>query len=231
MRILDCKSPICKKIAEGAPCILDYLCEDCKAHFSALQGILDDLKIAYTVNPNIVRGLDYYTKTVFEFVTTDIGAQGTVCGGGRYDGLISLMGGQDVPALGFGMGLERLILTMEQQGCAFMETNRCNVYLAPMDEAARPMAMRLAMQLREAGVRAEYDLANRNFKAQMKYADKLGTDYLIVLGSNELAEQSAKLKNMRTGEQRPIRLDEHFVADYTELSLSDLLSSGDPNLL
>lgn len=226
MRILDCKSPICQKIAADAPLILDYLCDECKEHFATLQEALHGMDIAFDIDPHIVRGLDYYTKTVFEFISTDIGAQGTVCGGGRYDGLIEQLGGQKVPALGFGMGLERLILTMDNQGCAFMDPNHCNVYLAPMDDAARPVSMKLAMQLREAGIRAEYDLANRTFKAQMKYADKLGTDYLLVLGSNELAEQKAQLKNMKTGEQRPIRLDEHFIEDYTELSLSDLLGGG-----
>lgn len=225
MRILDCKSPICKEIAKDAPLILDFLCEDCKAHFDTLQTALHDMNIEFSIDPHIVRGLDYYTKTVFEFISTDIGAQGTVCGGGRYDGLIEQLGGQKIPALGFGMGLERLILTMENQGCEFMESSHCNVYLAPMDDAARPVAMNLAAQLRDAGIRAEFDLANRTFKAQMKYADKLGTDYLIVLGSNELSEQSAQLKNMKTGQQRPIRLDAHFIEDYTEISLTDLFGS------
>ena len=225
MRILDCKSPICSEIAKDAPLILDFLCEDCKAHFDTLQTALHDMNIEFSIDPHIVRGLDYYTKTVFEFISTDIGAQGTVCGGGRYDGLIEQLGGQKIPALGFGMGLERLILTMENQGCEFMESSHCNVYLAPMDDAARPVAMNLAAQLRDAGIRAEFDLANRTFKAQMKYADKLGTDYLIVLGSNELSEQSAQLKNMKTGQQRPIRLDAHFIEDYTEISLTDLFGS------
>lgn len=119
MRILDCKSPICSEIAKGAPVILDYLCQECSDHFTLLQSYLKNLNIDFTINPKIVRGLDYYTKTVFEFVTTEIGAQGTVCGGGRYDGLIEQLGGAPTPAMGFGMGLERLILTMEKQGCAF----------------------------------------------------------------------------------------------------------------
>lgn len=225
MRILDCKSPICGEIAKDAPLILDYLCEDCQAHFTKLQEILTKMNIEFTIDPHIVRGLDYYTKTVFEFISTDIGAQGTVAAGGRYDGLIEQLGGQKVPALGFGMGLERLILTMDNQGCEFMNPNHCNVYFAPMDEEAKPAAMQLAFKLREAGIRAEYDLANRTFKAQMKYADKLGTDYLIVLGSNELAQQKAQLKNMKTGEQREIRLDEHFLEDYTELSLGDMFGA------
>lgn len=221
MRILDCKSPICKEIAAGAPLILDYLCDDCQQHFETLQAALHSMDIAFDIDPHIVRGLDYYTKTVFEFISTDIGAQGTVCGGGRYDGLIEQLGGQKVPALGFGMGLERLILTMENQGIAFMEPDCCDVYLAPMEEAAYPVAIRLAVKLREAGVRAEYDLAGRTFKAQMKYADKLGTTYLIVLGSNELENQCATLKNMKSGEQRPIRIGDDFLENYMELSLTD----------
>lgn len=230
MRILDCKSPICGEIAKDAPLILDYLCEECQTHFAKLQEILTGMGVEFTIDPHIVRGLDYYTKTVFEFISTDIGAQGTVCAGGRYDGLIEQLGGQKVPALGFGLGLERLILTMENQGCEFMDPNHCKVYLAPMDDAARPVAMKLAKDLRDAGIRAEFDLADRTFKSQMKYADKLGTDYLIVLGSNELEQKQAQLKNMKTGEQRPIRLDEHFFEDYTELSLSDMFG-GESSLL
>lgn len=223
MRLLDCKSPEDREIAKDAPVILDYLCEDCKAHFGGVKTALTDMGVEYVINPKIVRGLDYYTKTVFEFITTEIGAQGTVCAGGRYDGLIEQLGGQSVPALGFGMGLERLILTMEQQGCAFMEPSVCDVYLAPMDDAARPAALRYANALRTLGVRAEFDLAGRSFKAQMKYANKLGTRYLVVLGSNELSEGAGKLKNMQTGEEKPVRLDtaEHFTADYTEITLSD----------
>lgn len=222
MRILDCKSPICKEIAAGAPKILDFLCEECDAHFATFRSALDALKVEYIVDPTIVRGLDYYTKTVFEFITTDIGAQGTVCAGGRYDGLIEQLGGQTVPALGFGMGLERLILTMEHQGCEFMEPSRCELYIAPMDEAARPEAMRLAMLLRQSGSRVEYDLAERTFKAQMKYADKLGADYLLVLGSNELETKQAKLKNMKTGEQIPISLGDDFEDAYTSILFGDM---------
>ena len=223
MRLLDCKSPEDQVIAKDAPVILDYLCEDCSSHFEAVKSALTAMDVAYVINPKIVRGLDYYTKTVFEFITTSIGAQGTVCAGGRYDGLIEQLGGQPVPALGFGMGLERLILTMEQQECAFMEQKKCDVYLAPMDAAARPKALQFANALREMGVRAEFDLLDRSFKSQMKYANKLGTRYLVVLGSNELEQGSGQLKNMETGEQSPIRLDSaaHFCEDYTELSLTD----------
>lgn len=223
MRLLDCKSAEDQAIAKDAPVILDYLCEECSAHFEQVKAALTEMGVEFVINPKIVRGLDYYTKTVFEFITTSIGAQGTVCAGGRYDGLIEQLGGQSIPALGFGMGLERLILTMEQQNCAFMEKKPCDVYLAPMDEAARPVALTYANALREMGIRAEFDLADRSFKAQMKYANKLGTKYLVVLGSNELEQGKGQLKNMETGKQTEIRLDspENFCADYTEISLTE----------
>ena len=223
MRLLDCKSKEDQAIAKDAPVILDYLCEECSAHFEAVKSVLTDMGVEYVINPKIVRGLDYYTKTVFEFITNCIGAQGTVCAGGRYDGLIEQLGGQPIPALGFGMGLERLILTMESQECAFMEQQRCEVYLAPMDDSAKPTALRYANALREMGVRAEFDLVGRSFKAQMKYANNIGTKYLVVLGSNELEQGRGQLKNMETGKQTEIRLDtaEHFTADYSDISLTD----------
>ncbi len=225
MRLLDCKSAEDQAIAKDAPVILDYLCEECKEHFEAVKSALTDMGVDYIINPKIVRGLDYYTKTVFEFITTSIGAQGTVCAGGRYDGLIEQLGGQHIPALGFGMGLERLILTMEQQGCLFIEQNKCEVYLAPMDDSARPAALRFANALRQMGIRAEFDLLGRTFKAQMKYANKINTKYLVVLGSNELEQGSGMLKNMQSGEQKAIRLDsvDHFTEDYTNISLSEML--------
>ena len=214
MRILDCKSPICSKIAADAPIILDYLCDECSEHFQTLQSHLKALQIDFTINPKIVRGLDYYTKTVFEFVTTEIGAQGTVCGGGRYDGLIGQLGGADTPALGFAMGLERLLLTMQQQGCNFLETPPCDLYIAPMDAEALPKAMQLAQAVRESGYQAEYDLMHRGLKAQMKYANKIGAAFTLVLGDNELEEKQGKLKNMKTGEEKPISLGDQFLEDY-----------------
>ncbi len=222
MRILDCKSPICSDIAKDAPMILDYLCDECKDHFEKLKSYLENLGIEYTVDPKIVRGLDYYTKTVFEFVTTDIGAQGTICGGGRYDGLIEQLGGQHTPALGFGMGLERLILTMENQGLDFEEDAGCNLYIAPMDEQAVPVAMKLAKSLRDEGFYVEYDTVGRGLKAQMKYADKLGADFTIVLGDNEITSKAAKLKNMKSGEQLDIKLDETFVDTFSDIAVSSM---------
>ena len=219
MRILDCKSPICGELAKDAPLILDYLCDDCRTHFEKLQGYLRDMGIDFSINPKIVRGLDYYTKTVFEFVTTDIGAQGTVCGGGRYDGLIEELGGQHQPALGFAMGIERLLLTMERQGCEFLEPKHCDLYIATMDPEGISHAMRYANLLRQEGFWVEYDLLGRSFKSQMKYADKIGTSYLLVLGENELTTGNANLKNMKTGEQTPLLLDDSFVDSFTNVAM------------
>ena len=223
MRILDCKSPICQEIGKDAPLILDYLCEECSDHFEKLKKYLTNLEIDYKVNPKIVRGLDYYTKTVFEFVTTEIGAQGTVCGGGRYDGLIEQLGGQHVPALGFGMGIERLLLVMDKQNCAYLAPKKCDIYFATMGDAALEKAMELAKQLREYGLYAEYDLMGRGLKAQMKYANKIGAAFTIVLGDNELAESKAKLKDMEKGEETEILLDDKFVGNFESVYFNKMM--------
>ncbi|MBQ6211438.1 MAG: histidine--tRNA ligase [Ruminococcus sp.] len=214
MRLLDCKSPICQEIAKDAPVITDYLCEECGDHFKKLQSYLTNLGIDYNVNPKIVRGLDYYTKTVFEFVTTEIGAQGTVCGGGRYDGLIEQLGGQHVPALGFGMGLERLLLVMDKQGFDYLTPKKCDIYFATMGDAALDKAMELVKGLREYGYCVEYDLMGRGIKAQMKYANKIGAVYTVVLGDNELAEGKAKLKEMESGKETEILLNDKFTSNF-----------------
>lgn len=222
MRILDCKSPICSEIAKDAPVILDFLCEECSDHFQKLQSYLTNLDLSFTVDPKIVRGLDYYTKTVFEFVTTDIGAQGTICGGGRYDGLIKQLGGQDTPALGFAMGLERLILTMENQGVEFDEDLGCSLYIAPMDESAVPTAMKIAKEIRSGGFNVEFDTVGRGLKAQMKYSDKIGAAFTIVLGDNEISSGTAKLKNMKTGEQIDIKLDDTLLNTFSSIALDNM---------
>ncbi|MCM1227212.1 MAG: histidine--tRNA ligase [Clostridium sp.] len=222
MRILDCKSPICSEIAKDAPVILDFLCDECSDHFDKLKSYLKNLGLEFTVDPKIVRGLDYYTKTVFEFVTTDIGAQGTICGGGRYDGLIGQLGGQETPALGFAMGLERLILTMENQGINFDEDLGCSLYIAPMDENAVPMAMKIAKELRTGGFCVEFDTVGRGLKAQMKYSDKIGAAFTMVLGDNEINENKARLKNMKTGEQVEVKLDENLLNVFSSIALDDM---------
>ncbi len=224
MRILDCKSPVCSEIAENAPLITDYLCDECSNHFEQLKSYLNAMDIEYTVNPKIVRGLDYYTKTVFEFVTTDIGAQGTVCGGGRYDGLIEQLGGAKTPSLGFAMGLERLIITMEKQGCDFITPKKCDLYIAPMGENALVKTMTLAKSLRDEGFIVEYDVMGRGLKAQMKYADKLNASFSMVIGDNEIENNSAKLKNMKTGEQTEIAFDEKFNESFSNIAISEMFS-------
>ena len=207
MRILDCKSEICSKIAKDAPVVIDYLCDDCKEHFEGVKSHLEASGIKYTVNPQIVRGLDYYTRTVFEFVSGDIGAQSTVCGGGRYDGLISQMGGADVPALGFGMGIERLMLLLENQNTEMPPAKKCDIYIAPMGENAKFKATALCNALRGDGFEAQTDICSRGLKAQMKYADKIGAVFSLVLGDNELESGKGKLKNMLSGEETEIILD------------------------
>jgi len=224
MRILDCKSPVCSEIAKDAPVILDFLCEECSEHFNKLKGYLDNLGIIYTVDPTIVRGLDYYTKTVFEFVTTDIGAQGTICGGGRYDGLIQELGGHPTPALGFAMGLERLILTMENQGIEFDTEDSCTLYIAPMDEAAVPEAMKLAHTLRKDGFWVEYDTVGRSLKSQMKYSDKIKAKFTMVFGENEINSKIAKLKNMKTGEELEIKLNDDFSSKFLDITVDGMFS-------
>ncbi|MBQ6268455.1 MAG: histidine--tRNA ligase [Clostridia bacterium] len=207
MRLLDCKVPTCREIGKDAPVILDYLCPDCADHFDKVKRYLDAMEIPFTVNPRIVRGLDYYTRTVFEFVADTIGAQGTVCGGGRYDGLIEELGGPHTPSLGFGMGTGRLLMLLESQGIELPAPSGCDLYIAPMGEAASFRAAALTAALRANGVHAQTDVVGRSLKAQMKYADKIGAKFTLVLGDNELAEGKANLKDMDSGETSCIALD------------------------
>lgn len=220
MRILDCKSPVCSKIAEGAPKITDYLCDECKEHFAAVQKYLDAAGVEYKVNPTIVRGLDYYTKTVFEFVTDFIGAQGTVCGGGRYDGLIEELGGKHLPSLGFAMGIERLLMLMDKQGIEIPKPSGCDLYVAVMGENAALKSFEIVKSVRDCGLAAETDVVGRGLRAQMKYADKIGAKFSLVLGDNEIEQGVAVVKNMTTGEQTNIALDETFAEKFMLLHLS-----------
>jgi histidyl-tRNA synthetase len=226
MRLLDCKSPQDQELAKDAPKITDYLCEECESHFSEVKRYLDSAGVEYTINPKIVRGLDYYTKTVFEFVTDCIGAQGTVCGGGRYDGLIEELGGKHMPSLGFAMGLERLLMVMDAQGVEIPEDDKCALYIATMGDDAKVKAFELLKRVRECGLIAETDVVGRGLRAQMKYADKIGAKYSLVLGDNELAENKAKVKNMETGEQTEFALDESFAEKFSIHQLADNSSFG-----
>lgn len=230
MRILDCKSPVCSALAADAPKVIDYLCDECQDHFDGVKAHLDAAGIKYTVNPQIVRGLDYYTKTVFEFVSGDIGAQSTVCGGGRYDGLVSQMGGPQVAALGFGMGIERLMLALQNQNAAFPEAKKCDIYIAPMGSAAAVKATELCTVLRRDGFEAQCDVCGRGLKAQMKYADKIGALYSIVLGDNELAENKTNIKNMKTGETKEVSLN-NFSEQFMQIKLNDALNDLEESIL
>ncbi len=199
LRLLDCKEEGCKKINAAAPSILEYLCEDCSKHFEELKACLTLAGVEYEIDPRIVRGLDYYTRSVFEFVSTSIGAQGTVCAGGRYDGLIEELGGNPMPAVGFAAGIERLLIVMEQTGVEIPMPSLPTVYVAGMDAECRKKAFEIAIALRKQGIIAEIDHMERSVKAQFKYADKIGAKYVAVIGGNELAEGRANVKCMADG--------------------------------
>lgn len=228
MRILDCKSPICKEIAENAPTITDYLCDECSEHFDKVQEYLKVMNIDYTIDSRIVRGLDYYTKTVFEFISDSIGAQGTVCGGGRYDGLVDELGGQKTPSLGFAMGIERLMLLMQAQQCPFPEASTPDLFVTAIGDKATLKAVEICSDMRAEGFNAVMDLNQRSLRAQMKYADKLNAKFNIVIGDNEVQSNTAKLKNMQTGEESDISL-ETFVNGFYNISLSQQLSDLEIN--
>ena len=218
MRILDCKSPVCGQIAENAPVVLGYLCDDCRKHFDAVQAHLDAMLIPYSINPRIVRGLDYYTRTVFEFVSNEIGAQGTVCGGGRYDGLVEELGGPHIPSLGFALGIERLLLVMHSQNIEFPQPDACMLYIATMGERAALEASSIAQSLRASDFPVELDTCGRSLKAQMKYAGKIGAQYTLVLGDNEIEKGVYALKEMASGEVTEIAADE-FLETFIETAI------------
>ena len=210
MRILDCKSPVCHELVQGAPMMIDYLCDDCKDAFQQLQDNLKAMEIPFTVDPGIVRGLDYYTKTAFEFVTTKIGAQGTVCGGGRYDHLIDEVGGPPIPGVGFGLGSERLLLLMEANDAHFPEPDKLDVFIAVMGDAAKAYGLKLCRELRAKGLSAEMDTLARNIKNQFKYANRLNAKYTVVLGDNEMAEGVAAVKDMAAQEQHNVKFEDLY---------------------
>lgn len=230
LRILDCKSPICSEIAAKAPLITDYLCDDCKAHFAAVKESLTAQGVMFDVDPHIVRGLDYYNRTVFEFVSGDIGAQSTVCGGGRYDGLVAKMGGNDTPALGFAIGIERLMMLLENTEAPFPEDKKCVLYVAAMGDKAQIKAGGICAALRDDGIAAQCDLCGRGLKAQLKYADKIGAAYTTVLGDNELADGKVTVKDMKTGETYVCNIND--ISDkITDLSLKSALHSLEESVL
>ena len=220
MRILDCKSPVCSKIAENAPKILDYICDDCQAHFDSVQSYLKVMGIEYTVNPTIVRGLDYYTRTVFEFVTGSIGAQSTVCGGGRYDGLVEQLGGPAVPACGFAIGLERFMMLLEARRIELPPENPVDLYIASMNPQANLKAAQLAAAVRDEGVACLFDTVGRSLKAQMKFANKMGVLYTAVLGTDEIENGVVKVKCMADGTETELSLD-NFAVNFINMSINN----------
>lgn len=208
LRVLDCKVDHCHEIARNAPRLLDYLDTESAEHFAALKDGLTALGIPFVIDTDIVRGLDYYTKTVFEFVSENVGTQGTICGGGRYDCLVEEMGGTAVPAVGFALGEERLLMEMAAQQLDIPRPTPTDIYVAPMGENAQWKAMCLINQLREGGIVAQTDLCGRTLKAQMKFADKIGARFVLVLGENELTSGDAELKNMQDGSKTAVRWED-----------------------
>ena len=208
LRIIDCKSEICQDIVKDAPKLLDYICDDCREHFEQFKACLDAMDIDYKIDTGIVRGLDYYTKTVFEIISGDF----TVCGGGRYDGLVEELGGKSTPAVGFGLGIERLLLRLDETGVKIPEPDGVSLYIAPMGERAVKEAQKLAYSLRQEGISVDTDHLGRGLRASMKYADKLGALNTLVLGDNEIDTGIVKIKNMSSGEETETALDK--IADF-----------------
>lgn len=204
MRILDCKEDRCKAITADAPSILDHLCDDCDHHFQQVKGYLDDLSIQYTVNPRLVRGLDYYTRTAFEFMEGTIGAKSTICGGGRYNRLVAEIGGPDQPGIGFGMGIERLLLALSSQQIELPVTRGLDVYVVAMGTDAQRKRVEIVQRLRQAGVRADCDYMDRKVKAQIKAADRLGATYVVIIGEEEMAKGTFQVKHLATGTQEEL---------------------------
>ncbi|MDY4813360.1 MAG: histidine--tRNA ligase [Ruminococcus sp.] len=219
MRIIDCKSPVCSEIAKDAPKMIDFLCEECSEHFEKVKSYLDIAGVKYEVNPTIVRGLDYYTKTVFEFVSDNIGAQGTVCGGGRYDGLIEELGGQHTPSLGCAMGIERLLLLMESSGVEIPKPETCDLYIASMGDRASLKAFALTEDVRKSGFSAQCDIVGRGLRPQMKFADKIGAKFSLVIGDNEIDENKAEVKNMETGDKTAVSL-QSFAKEFEDIMIN-----------
>lgn len=208
MRILDCKSEICQEIVKEAPNMIDFLCDDCQSAFDELTSNLEAMGLEYIIDPRIVRGLDYYTKTAFEFVKETNGTQGTVCGGGRYDHLIEEIGGPSVPGVGFGLGIERLLMLMEEEGIEIPQPEKTKAFIAVMGDSAKAFGLKLLRNLRQNGISAEMDILARNIKGQFKYANRIGARYTVVIGDNELEAGVVSIKDMATSQQREVKIDQ-----------------------
>ena len=209
MRVIDCKNPHCKENLQDIPFMIDHLCEDCKDHFDKLQTYLKEMDINYVVDKTIVRGLGYYKKTAFEIISNDIGSQSTVCGGGRYDGLVEMLGGpKGISGIGFALGAERLLLTLENNNIEIENPKSTDIYIATIGDAAKTKSFKLIKDLRTNHISADNDHLDKSLKAQFKYSDKLNAKYTVVIGDDELANDTATLKNMKTSEQTTIKLSE-----------------------
>ncbi len=209
MRVIDCKNPKCKENLQDIPFMIDHLCDDCKEHFAKLQTYLTEMGIEFVVDKTIVRGLDYYKKTAFEIISNDIGAQSTVCGGGRYDGLVEMLGGpKGISGIGFGLGIERLLLTLENNNIEIENPKSTDIYIATIGDAAKTKSFKIIKDLRANHISADNDHLDKSIKAQFKYSDKIHAKYTVVIGDDELANDTATLKNMQTSEQTTIKLSE-----------------------
>ena len=208
LRILDCKCESCKKIAKNAPMLIDHICEECSTHFESLKKYLEIMEIPYNVDATIVRGLDYYTKTVFEIISRNEGSEGTICGGGRYDGLVSEIGGPEMPGVGFGMGLERLLLVLESIKKLPENDENPDIFIANIGERADVFVQKLIYELRKDGISAERDYLSRSVKAQMKYANKLFANFAAVIGDDDIENNRINVKNMATGESEDVSFSE-----------------------
>ena len=207
LRIIDCKIESCKKITKNAPALLDYICDECSKHFEGVKSGLENIGVEYYVDKNIVRGLDYYTKTVFEFVSDNVGTQGTICAGGRYDDLIKQCGGPQTPGIGFAIGTERLLMEIENSKFTIPEDEPIDVFIASIGKKADLYAEKMVFELRNMGIRAEKDLMERSLKAQLKYAGKINCRYYLVFGENEISSKKAVIKNMITKNEKEIKID------------------------
>ena len=207
LRVLDCKKDNCQKIIKTAPIITDYLCQECKQHFAEVKSYLDDLKIKYYVDPRLVRGLDYYTKTAFEIVSGELGAQNAIGGGGRYDDLIEELGGKPTPAVGFAAGIERMIIVMNQQKIGWPENKGLDIFVAKVSEINTDIAFKLLQKIRNAGLSADMDYSAKSLKSQMRIAHKIGAKYTMIIGEEELSKNMVTLRNMKTKEQKEVEVD------------------------
>ncbi|MFW6104437.1 MAG: histidine--tRNA ligase [Candidatus Bipolaricaulota bacterium] len=219
LRILDCKNQTCSSMVEDGPEIKDYLCSECRDHFKNVKKYLDQLNLNYTLDPNLVRGLDYYTKTVFEVFSSDLGAQDALVGGGRYDGLVELFGGDPTPAVGFAGGVERLVLLLEELEGVELKKRELDVYMATLDRETKRRGLKLVQNLRNSGFKTEIDYLEKSLQGQLGYADRYGADVTAILGPQELSEDKITLRDMETGEQTLVPLSK-----FTE-KIANLLES------